>query len=200
MKVSLAILAVVSCLAGAGATFAQDLPTMREARDQVFARDGALSWEVIGHDSLNPAELQLLEQIIPLGALPQMAYYGALAIAPDQGLADPDTTAAVGNYHSEEGARAAALAACNAARSGGSDCAVVLVVRPEGWEAGRSLQLNADATASLWGAFRQLGRPRAMAISQATGIWGIGASPQEALAACAADGAAQDCATVVAEE
>lgn len=58
MKVSLAVLAVVSCLAGAGAAFAQDLPTMREARDQVFARDGALSWTVIGHDSLNPAELQ----------------------------------------------------------------------------------------------------------------------------------------------
>lgn len=194
MKRLLGFVAGLSCLAGA--VSAEGLPDLRDARDQVFARDGAMSWEVIADASLNEAELQLLEQIIPLGVLPQMAYYGALAIAPDQGLADPDTTAAVGNYHSEDNARLAALNACNAARSGGAECVVVLVVRPEGWEEGRSLQLNTDATAALWGEFRQMGRPRALAISQITGTWGMGETRQEAILDCAAD----DCEAVIAEE
>ena len=79
--------------------------------------------------------------------------------------------------------RTAALAACNEARTSGPACVVVLVIRPEGWEPGRPLQLSTDATAALRGDFRRLGRNRVMAISETTGQWGIGSDLTEALAA-----------------
>jgi hypothetical protein len=44
-------------------------------------------------------------------------YYAALAMAPDAGLAS-EFTALAANYHDEENARAAALAACEANRGG----------------------------------------------------------------------------------
>ncbi|MEQ8367246.1 MAG: 5-aminolevulic acid synthase [Roseicyclus sp.] len=170
-------------LAGAPA-LAQDLPNLRDARDLVFSERGAVEWEIFPHESLSPTDIATLDQINQIQ--PQL-YYAALAIHPASGLASERTSLAA-NYHDEQNASAAALAAC------GEDCVVVMVIRPEGWEPGRALQLSAHATAALRGEYRALPRrARALAISDTTGEWGIGASPQEAIAACAAP----DCRAVV---
>lgn len=157
---------------------AQDLPTLREARNLVFAENGAVEGEVIPHDSLSETDIAILGRLVET-----QAYYAAIAIAPGMGLASQATIAAA-NYHDEANARTAALSACNEARTSGPVCVVVLVIRPEGWEPGRPLQLSSDATAALRGDFRRLGRNRVMAISDTTGHWGIGNSLAQALEAC----------------
>ncbi|WP_127558976.1 5-aminolevulic acid synthase [Nioella ostreopsis] len=168
---------------------AQELPNLREARRLVFAERGAVEVEVIDHDSLSDTDRAILQSPQLSGAV---SYYGAIAIAPGMGLASEATVAAA-NFHDEENARRVALDGCEAQRSSGPACIVVLVVRPEGWEPGRSLQLNTEATAALRGDYRRLGRSRAMAISEATGQWGIGADEETAVANCGQD----DCRVVV---
>lgn len=188
---------LAAAIAGtAGAALAQELPDRREANRMIFAPGGQMQAEVIPHESLNAAEIAILERALRDGLMPAMAYYGALAIAPDAGLANAGTTAAVGNLHDEAGARAAALAQCEAGRGEeGAPCVVVLVIRPEGWEPGAQLQLSARATEALRGEFRQTPRPRVMSISPATGQFGIGADAGAANAACGAE----DCRAVVAD-
>lgn len=168
---------------------AQDLPNLREARRLVFAERGAVEVEVIDHDSLSDTDRAILQSPQLSGAV---SYYGAIAIAPGMGLASEATVAAA-NFHDEENARRVALEGCEAQRSSGPSCIVVMVVRPEGWEPGRGLQLNTEATAALRGEYRRLGRNRAMAISEATGQWGIGDSEETAVANCGQD----DCRVVV---
>ena len=168
---------------------AQDLPNLREARRLVFAERGAVEVELVDHDSLSDTDRAILMSPQLSGAI---SYYGAIAIAPGMGLASEATVAAA-NYHDEENARRVALEGCEAARSSGPACAVVLVIRPEGWEPGRALQLNTEASAALRGEYRRLGRSRAMAISDATGQWGIGEDEQTAIANCGQD----DCRVVV---
>ena len=168
----------LTAFAIAAPALAQELPNLREARRLVFAEDGAVEGEVILHDSLSETDVAILNQLVET-----QAYYAAIAIAPEMGLASEATIAAA-NYHDEANARTAALAACNEARTSGPACVVVLVIRPEGWEPDRPLQLSTDATAALRGDFRRLGRNRVMAISETTGQWGIGSDLTEALAAC----------------
>tara|TARA_R110002049_G_scaffold151444_1_gene315057 strand:+ start:220 stop:795 length:576 start_codon:yes stop_codon:yes gene_type:complete len=168
----------LTAFAIAAPALAQELPNLREARRLVFAEDGAVEGEVILHESLSETDVAILNQLVQT-----QAYYAAIAIAPEMGLASEATIAAA-NYHDEANARTAALAACNEARTSGPACVVVLVIRPEGWEPGRPLQLSTDATAALRGDFRRLGRNRVMAISETTGQWGIGSDLTEALAAC----------------
>ncbi|MGI3184120.1 5-aminolevulic acid synthase [Nioella aestuarii] len=169
--------------------FAQDLPNLREARRLVFAERGVVEVELIEHDSLSDTDRAVLQSPQLSGAI---SYYGAIAIAPGMGLASEATVAAA-NYHDEENARRVALEGCEAQRSSGPECIVVLVVRPEGWEPGRSLQLNTEASAALRGDYRRLGRSRAMAISNATGQWGIGEDEETAVANCGQE----DCRVVV---
>lgn len=168
---------------------AQDLPNLREARRLVFAERGAVEVELIEHESLSDTDRAILMSPQLSGAI---SYYGAIAIAPGMGLASEATVAAA-NYHDEDNARRVALEGCEEARSSGPSCAVVLVVRPDGWEPGRPLQLNTEASAALRGDFRRMGRPRAMAISDATGQWGIGEDEETAVANCGQD----DCRVVV---
>lgn len=163
---------------------AQDLPRLRDARDLVFAEDGAIEWQLLPDASLSPADIATLEQINLIQPQP---YYAAMAIHPASGLASARTSLAA-NFHDEDNARAAALAAC------GESCVVVMVIRPAGWQPGRLLQLSAEATAALADDYRALARrARAMAISPSTGQWGIGDSRDAAIAACGA----QDCRAVV---
>lgn len=179
-KIALGLALAVAALPAA----AQDLPNLREARDLIFADDGAIEWQVFPDASLSPTDLATLEQINRIQPQP---YYGAMAIHPASGLASERTSLAA-NYHDEDNARAAALSAC------GEDCVVVMVIRPEGWVPGRALQLSAEATAALTDDYRALARrARALAISPLTGQWGIGDSRAAAVAACGAP----DCRAVV---
>jgi hypothetical protein len=120
-------------------------------------------------------------------------YYAAIAISPDEGLMSEATVAAA-NHHTLDAAAAAALADCNGKKSGATECAIVAVVRPEGWEA-RPLQLSSSATedfANYAGG--------ALAISALSGAWGIGGSADEAIAACAVKTeAATDCAVAISD-
>lgn len=177
-------LAAAVALAVAGPVAAQDLPNLREARGMVFAEDGGVEWEVYAADGLTAADIATLEQINMIQPQP---HYAAMAVHPASGLASERTSLAA-NYHDEDNARAAAMSAC------GADCAVVMVIRPAGWEPGRALQLSQQATAALTGEYRRLPRrSRAMAISPSTGQWGIGESREAAVIACAAE----DCRAVV---
>ena len=126
-------------------------------------------------------------EVLAQGLLPDMVFYGAIAIAPDRGLADPQTSIAVGNFHDVEAASDAARARCDAARDGeGADCVLVMQVRPAGWAPGQPLQLSAGAVEALRGEFRSAGRPRVFSISPGTGNFGIGGDEGAANLACAA--------------
>jgi len=175
---------IAAVLAGALAlpAGAQDLPTLRTARGLTYD-EAAIEWQVYP-EGLSQTDIATLEQINLIQPQP---YYAAMAIHPPSGLAS-DRTSLAANYHDEDNARAAALAAC------GAGCTVVMAIRPQGWQPGRALQLSAEATAALTGAYRALPRrARAMAISPATGQWGIGASRDEAVSACGAP----DCRAVI---
>ena len=105
-----------------------------------------------------------------------------------------EATVAAANYHTVEAASTVALAECNAKKQGASDCLVVALVRPEGWTA-QPLQLSSDASAAL--ADYAGG---AVAVSAATGSWGLGDSLDAAVAACVArNPAASDCVAVIAD-
>lgn len=124
-------------------------------------------------------------------------YYGAIAISPDEGLMSEATVAAA-NHHTTEAAEVAALAACNARKSGARPCVVAALIRPLGWEM-RPLLLSADASAGLRKDYPAKGG--ALAVSPATGAWSIGSGAgavKTAVAACNAKaGAAADCVLAV---
>lgn len=164
------------------------------AQAMLFAPDRT---EVVAYtvEGLNDDELALLTQIAAA-----QNYYAAVAFAPADGiLAEPTVMAA--NFHDIEAARAAALRQCDDRRQGGPACAIAFEVRPQGWEP-RALQLSADATAAVAADFARASRPRAFAVSAATGQWGVGTGPEagaRALEQCRAVPGADDCRVVIAD-
>lgn len=121
-------------------------------------------------------------------------YYGAMAMSPDEGLLS-ESTVATANFHSVEAAGAAAVAQCNAKKTGATPCIVVAVVQPKGFRA-RALQLSSEASAGFKAGYPAVGG--AVAISTATGVWGMGQTAAAAMGACAETAAKpKDCAVVV---
>ncbi|MGB0968849.1 MAG: 5-aminolevulic acid synthase [Halocynthiibacter sp.] len=192
------LLAGLSVLLTGGVVLAQSAPVdSRTARGQLFDRNGGQVM-VFEQDFLNAQQIAQLSATG--GAIP---YYGAVAMAPDEGMLS-ETNQAAGNHHSVEAAETAALTACNAARSGGRACVVVMHFLPDDYEAGRAIQLSQSAT----DAFRQFRRGRgekAFAISPSTGSFafekGDGAG-DAAISACsvgsgAGNAAATDCYTAI---
>jgi hypothetical protein len=147
-----------------------------------------------------PAEVEIVKDVLPKDQAKMLAmvakdqpYYAAIAISPDEGLMSEATMAAA-NHHTVEAAVAAALAQCNAKKTGATDCVIAATVKPEGWQA-QPLQLSASATADF-----ATYAGGALAISALTGSWGIGATAEEAVAACTAkQEAATDCAVAIAD-
>jgi hypothetical protein len=124
-------------------------------------------------------------------------YYGAVAIAPEEGLMSEATVAAA-NFHDTTAAGVAALAECNAKKKTASDCVLAAYIRPKGWaEAG--LSLSSDATAAFKDYDMKTG---ALAVSVSTGAFGMAegeGAGEAALANCAAKNEkATDCAIVIA--
>jgi hypothetical protein len=123
-------------------------------------------------------------------------YYAAIAFSPKDGLAHESIQAAM-NYLSVEAASAAAVRACNKARSSGApSCQLAARIVPKNYKQ-RSLTLSIDATAAFDKAYRKAKSPKAFAISPATGNWGMGASDAGAKAACEKNGRPKDCKIVI---
>lgn len=178
-------------LGAAGAAAAQPVDG-RAARDALFAPKG--SSVAIVRGVLPEDQAALLA-----GVAEGQAYYGAIAVSPDEGLMSEATVAAV-NHHSIEAAAAAAARDCNARKKGRADCVVAALIRPRGYEEGRALQLSALATEAFRSDYGRSGA-RALAASPATGAFGLGkgaGAAEAALADCAKAGAT-DCAVVVAD-
>ncbi len=144
--------------------------------------------EINGQGVLAKDEAKMLAMVAK-----DQPYYAAIAISPDEGLMSEATIAAA-NHHTIEAASLVATTECNAKKKGAADCVIVALVRPEGWEA-RPLQLSMSATtdfANYTGG--------ALAMSAATGAWGLGKTGEEAVAACAAkQQAATDCVVAIAD-
>jgi len=192
--------AALICALGSAGAMAQELPVDgRTARDLLFSRKGG-QVVVFEQDFLNETQIAQFETMG--GVIP---YYGAVAMAPNEGMLSEANQAAA-NHHSIEAAEAAALKACNTARSGGRACVVVMHFLPDDYEAGRALELSQAATE----AFRSYRRGRgekAFVISPSTGLYAIekgdGASGG-AIDTCNVDfessnNTATDCYTVIAD-
>jgi hypothetical protein len=121
-------------------------------------------------------------------------YYGAIAISPGEGLM-AEATVAAANYHDTDAAAAVALAECNAKKKAAEPCVVAALIRPKGWDA-RGFQMSSDATAGFKADYKAKGG--ALAISKATGAWGLSLGAEAAVAACVArNEAAKDCEVVI---
>lgn len=174
-----ALLATLAALPAAAQTVTGD-----EAAALLFPPKGA-EVEMAPGDLLPKDQAKMLEMVAK-----DQPYYAAIAISPDEGLMSEATMAAA-NHHTVEAASAAALAQCNEKKAGAADCVIVATVRPEGWEA-RPIQLSSGATEDFGN------YSGALAISAATGAWGIGATADEAVATCAAkQQAATDCTVAI---
>ena len=176
--------ALAVALAAPAPAAAQASITQAEARAQLFdARRTQVA--IVRQPFLSEADIATL-QALPQAA--QLDYYGALAVDPAQGL-QGDRARGAFNFHSPEAARAAALSGC------GAGCVVVAEIRPRDFVDGRALTLNQGATRAVAG--RALGRAGGtLAISDATGAFGLGEGATAAVAACAAGGAT-DCRVAV---
>ena len=188
-------LALAGLFAGLMAAPAAAQPVTGEAaRAMLFAPD-RVEVAVYPHPALDAQGRQILTQI-----LRDQRYYAAVAMAPDEGIMSEALVAAA-NYHDVASARSAALEQCNARRSGGQGCVVVMELRPAGWEA-RPLQLNVDATRAFADSYMRSRGSRALATSASSGQWGIGTggnASAAAVAACGAMGPARDCRVVIAD-
>ncbi|MDT0683665.1 5-aminolevulic acid synthase [Roseicyclus sp. F158] len=186
-----AILASLSLLMAGGA-FAQ--ANEEAARGQLFRGD-AQAVSVAEVDFLGAAEIAALKQYAA-----QFDYYAALAVSPGD-PAETGSAVALANFHSPAAAQRAALGACNARRTTGEPCVIVSVTTPKGYRA-RDLTLSAEATAAFEEEYRGASSPKAMAISEATGHFGIGAGAERALSVCNDAAAAEgprDCRVVIAD-
>lgn len=130
-------------------------------------------------------------------------YYGSIAFSPSDGL-QSDSIRGAFNFHDIATADAAALAACESAKSNGAeDCIVGARILPTGWER-RPLQLSQEATDALRRVYLRARGPKAFAVSRSNGAWALARGDEaasDAMAACnenaAASGRAQDCSLAV---
>ena len=164
--------------------------TGKEAKKLVFAPIVA-EVEVMAEAGLPADQAEVLKTV---GV--SQPYYGAIAIAPDEGLMSEATVAAA-NFHDTASAATAALADCNGKKKTETECVIAAYIRPAGWkDAGFSL--SSDATAALEEYARRKG---ALAISPTTGAFGMAkgdTAVEQALTTCAAKNEkATDCVVAV---
>ena len=165
--------------------------TFKEARKSLPRNIKSIS-KVADHGFLDEKTTTILETL--RASIP---YYGALAISPDEGIF-VEYISAVGGHHSSKAAQDAALKQCNANRkSSSAPCVVVLEVAPKNPRG--DLSLSVEAQEALLKSYRKLDKPRAFAISPATGAYGFDLGDgARAVSKCAAGGA-KDCEIIVAD-
>lgn len=189
MKI-LTICAMLACLA---------LPATAQVLDFGAARKVVIDTKKTVAIIADASFLAEKEQGILKGLRETIPFYGALALSPSEGLYVEWLNASA-QFHSRETARAAAMAHCEANRKPDSEgCVVVLEVVPRGSDEGLALTLSAPAASAMRKEYRKLDKPRAFAISDATGNYGLARGDGgRALAACASQGAT-DCRIVIAD-
>ena len=186
MKTALTIALTILIATSAGA----DPLTGKTAKKLLFAPDAAEA-EMLPGSGLSEQDQTVLKSVAEA-----QPYYGAIAISPDEGLMSEATVAAA-DYHDTAAAEAVALAECNAKKTGAAPCVTAALIRPKGWEA-REVQLSQTATTGYRDDYA--GKGGALAVSAATGAWGIGKGYDAALTACAgAEGKVTDCAVLIAD-
>ncbi len=167
------------------------------ARKMLFSTRGH-TIQVSG--GLSETDAKTIRALIPFMAEQMrqpVKYFTSIAWSPDDGLVSDALQGAV-NFHSTEASDSAAIAACNKARSAGArGCELAARVVPKGYKP-QFLTLSSDATEGFNRAYRRARSPKALAISRATGAWGIGAGDASAIASCAGDArGAGDCTVVI---
>jgi len=187
------VIAGLFSMAAAG-VMAEPIST-KAAKKMMFKSKGAVV-KLIPHPSVSEKDGKILAQV---GAT--QAYYGAIALSPDEGLASPALVAAA-NHHSIAAASEQALGFCNEKReSDSAACVVVAEIYPKGWKP-QELQLSAGATEAFRKDFRRIRGAKAFATAISTGDFGIGqgdAAEIDALANCAQKNAASDCEITIAD-
>lgn len=182
--VGLAAGSLVGSMAGAAPM------TGKQAKAALFA-PGKAEVEILAEAGLPEDQAAALTMVAG-----DQAYYGAIAIAPDEGLMSEATVAAA-NFHDIETAKTAALAGCEAKKKAGAACVIAGLIRPKGWK-DTGFSLSSDATEAFKDYDKKAG---VMAISPLTGAFGLAkgdAAGPLAIEACAAKNkAATDCAVVV---
>ena len=195
MRIALIAAMVFAGLSAGGPLVAQVLDE-KAARKALFPLRGH---EVQVSSKLTKADQRAVAALVPLMAeqLRQpVRYYAAIAYSPKDGLAHKSIQAAM-NYHSIQAAAAAAIRACDKARSRAAPkCQLAARMVPKRYKP-RALTLSIDATAAFEKAYRRAKSPKAFAISKATGNWGMGKSDAGAIAACERAGAPKDCKVVI---
>ena len=123
-------------------------------------------------------------------------YYGAIAIAPEEGLM-AEATVAAANFHDVAAASVAALGECDAKKKTATACVIAAVIRPEGWK-DQGFGLSSDASAAFKDYDMKTG---ALAISPATGAFGMAqgeGAAEKAISNCSAKNEkATDCVLAV---
>ncbi|MCA8868061.1 MAG: hypothetical protein KDA67_05380 [Rhodobacteraceae bacterium] len=189
------VAAALAMTAFATMVSAAELPSAKDAAKQLY-KTGNRSTEVrILHPELVPEAYK--------GALEKAAsiqhYYEALAASPTEGMLAPSAVHAI-NHHTAAAAHAAAIAGCNAKKKAGSDtCVVVAEFLPKAYRGPGGFSLSYNATEVFRGKYRRAAKPKAFAISAASGEWGQAikagsdaAAGQAALADCAAKAVRQN--------
>jgi hypothetical protein len=138
----------------------------KAAAKQLYAPQGA-QVQVLKVKGLTAKDARILQQV---GATQK--YYGAIAFSPGDGLVDAATVAAA-NYHSIDAAERSALKACDARRSAKAPCVIAARIEPKGYRPGRALGLSSEATEIFDKVYLKQHDPKAMAISRATGLYGV---------------------------
>ncbi len=169
---------IIAALCAAAPAFGQTVDG-DTARGELFNLRGR-SLQIVDLPGIGELERKVLD-----AAAGQVVYYGAVAMAPDQGLL-AEATVVAGDYHSAADASAAAIRACNGRRSGGAECVVAALVLPARYET-RNITLSHNGTEGFRKEYRNARAPKAMAISPGTGKWAVSTgdgAADNALASC----------------
>ena len=188
------LIVAIMLIAVAGAAAAQSVSSRQAAA--VLFEPGRQVVQV--SSALSKAEQGTIKALVPLMEQQMQTpvrFYSSIAYAPDQGLVSEALQGAF-NHHSPAAADRAARRACAAAKPrGAGPCRIAARVLPRGYQS-RPLTLSEAATRAFDTTYRRLIRPKAFAISETTGAWGLGGTERAALNNCRRGGA-RDCRVVI---
>lgn len=155
--------------------------------------------------SLGAEDAATIRRLVPMLAQQMggsVGYYSAIAFAPADGLVSESLQSAV-KFHSPEAADAAALKACEAAKSASAGrCTVAARIAPKGYGP-RDLTLSEAATDGFIGQYLTASGRRALAASAATGEWAVATGPDagpRAVAECNKAAGTADCSVKIADD